>query len=249
MMLKQKSTILSAVSVIALLAASPVIAADKTNTGATTNSVNPTQIKAEELVGKDLHNLAGDEIGEITAVIIDSNGKSAALIASVGGFLGMGDHEVAIDWNDLRIRDGGKLIQTRMSKSELKALPEYEYKREEDRKTAFTDARYDEQRSNYEWIPTNQVSVSNLIGTDVTGKGDKVIGEVDDVIIVNGQPKLVLSIGEFLGMGGETVVLEFDKTRTFHQRGDADDFRIGVDMTDAQIKTLPKYVPLEDKSS
>ena len=48
------------------------------------------QISALEVLDETVVNEANEKIGDINDVLIDSNGKVAAVIVGVGGFLGMG---------------------------------------------------------------------------------------------------------------------------------------------------------------
>lgn len=57
---------------------------------------------ADELLGKDVNHRGGDKsIGEINDLIIDKDGQIVAVIVEVGGFLGIGEKNVAINWNTL----------------------------------------------------------------------------------------------------------------------------------------------------
>ena len=73
------------------------------------------------IVGKDLVNTKGQKIGKIAK--IDGN----QVVLSVGGFLGIGAHEVAVPWNSLTtMGSGAKLkVETAMTEDELKQLPAY----------------------------------------------------------------------------------------------------------------------------
>ena len=254
----RKFTLIGAASAVAILAAGPVMAADniRGTTLAQAEVQSTTQIKADTLVGKDLKNLRGDKIGEIDAVIVGEDGKVAAVIVGVGGFLGMGEREVAIDWSDFQIRGNGDDLQTNMTKNDLKSLPEYKYEKSEYRKTAFRDGRYADMRDRRdatmdrkagqmerkaEWIASHGVRTSKLIGANVVNSEGDTIGEVEDLMLSDGQPQLILSVGEFLGMGGHDVAIDLDKVKLHQQRGDADDVRGSVSITKDQLKAMPKF--------
>lgn len=253
----QKTALLAAVSAVALMAGTPASAADMNDKTAASDTMHDkmsaqttmgTAIKADELVGKSLKNISGETVGDIESVIIDKNGKVAAVIVGVGGFLGVGEREVAIDWDDLRVLNGGKVIQTNFTKNALKALPEYKYAKKEYRQKPFYDREYVERRNERleraaksDWVSTGELRVSKLIGADVVNSQGDTVGEVDDVIVMDGHTRLVLSVGEFLGMGGHEVVLDLDKAKIDRQRDDADELRVEVAMSKDQLKTLPKF--------
>jgi sporulation protein YlmC with PRC-barrel domain len=98
-----------------------------------------TESDMKELIGRNIKNSAGETIGEVESVYVDNAGKISTVIVSVGGFLGMGDREVAIKWSDLNVTNDGKDVTTNISKDTLKAMPEYKYKNTSWRGTVFRD--------------------------------------------------------------------------------------------------------------
>jgi sporulation protein YlmC with PRC-barrel domain len=58
--------------------------------------------RASKLVGVNVYNQANEKIGDINDVILDKSGKIANVIIGVGGFLGMGEHYVAVAFDKLK---------------------------------------------------------------------------------------------------------------------------------------------------
>ncbi len=89
-----------------------------------------TEMTADQLNGAPLYSPTDERIGEIGEAIISTDGQISQLIVEVGGFLGIGEHSVALDFNELQIVKsdvGGELrAYTDMTKDELEAMPEYE---------------------------------------------------------------------------------------------------------------------------
>ena len=54
------------------------------------------------LVGVNVYNDANEKIGDINEVILDKSGKASNVILGVGGFLGMGEHYVAVAYDKLK---------------------------------------------------------------------------------------------------------------------------------------------------
>jgi len=241
--------LLAAASAVALLSASPSFAADDTNRAQPSQMTPGAKFKADELIGKDIKNVSGESIGNIESVVIDESGKISAVIVGVGGFLGLGDHEVALDWSDLRIHQDGETIETNMTKNDLKAQPAYEYSDPADRQTAFVDPKFQQDRpvplapssGDARWVAASDLRVSKLIGADVVNGENDTIGEVEDLVLQSGQPQLILSVGEFLGMGGHNVSLGLDQAEIRHQEDNLDDLQVTVSMTKDQLKALPEY--------
>jgi sporulation protein YlmC with PRC-barrel domain len=72
------------------------------------------------------------KIGEIMDVLVDRDGKIAVLIVGVGGFLGMGEKDVAVPFNSVQFKtkDSNKWYPVmNTTKDALKSAPGYKYDR------------------------------------------------------------------------------------------------------------------------
>jgi sporulation protein YlmC with PRC-barrel domain len=58
--------------------------------------------RASKLVGVNVYNEAAEKIGDINDVILDKSGKTSKVILGVGGFLGMGEYNVAVPFEKLK---------------------------------------------------------------------------------------------------------------------------------------------------
>jgi sporulation protein YlmC with PRC-barrel domain len=72
----------------------------------TTNSDQKMMLKggwrASKLMGLDVYNEANDKLGDINELIVDKDGKVTAVVIGVGGFLGMGEHDIAVTIDKLK---------------------------------------------------------------------------------------------------------------------------------------------------
>ena len=60
--------------------------------------------RASHLIGLNIRNADGDDIGEIKDLTVDANtGQVQQVVVGVGGFLGIGQKDVALNWSDLKI--------------------------------------------------------------------------------------------------------------------------------------------------
>jgi hypothetical protein len=88
------------------------------------------ELRASKLIGTSVKNAAGETIGDINEVVLGSDGKVAAVVIGVGGFLGIGEREVAVRFDSLQLKRGSDqstipvLIAT---KDSLKAAPEWKW--------------------------------------------------------------------------------------------------------------------------
>jgi putative membrane protein len=64
----------------------------------------PTDWTAEALIGRTVENSNGDNLGEINNVIINETGNVVAAVLGVGGFLGIGEKNVAVPFDALDFR-------------------------------------------------------------------------------------------------------------------------------------------------
>jgi sporulation protein YlmC with PRC-barrel domain len=74
-------------------------------TGKFITQEKPDQWRASKLVGVDVYNQNNDKIGDIREVIVDKTGKADAVVIGVGGFLGIGQKDVAVAFSDLKWSD------------------------------------------------------------------------------------------------------------------------------------------------
>jgi len=92
------------------------------------------ELSASGLLNKSVKNASGEVVGDINDLRIDTSGKIAAVIVGVGGFLGLGEKDVALPFGQLaftRDADGGLVISATVTKESLQSAPEW--KKPEDR--------------------------------------------------------------------------------------------------------------------
>ena len=88
---------------------------------------NREQWLATNLIGTRVNGAADENLGEVNDVLMDRNGNIIGAVIGVGGFLGVGEKDVAVPFNALELvrnSDGDKLI-LRKTKDELKSAPEF----------------------------------------------------------------------------------------------------------------------------
>ena len=80
----------------------------------------------KQILGKDVFNDAGEKIGEINDLIVTPNRSLSYAIVGVGGFPGMGEHDVAVPVSKFK-QQMGKIVLPGATKDALKAAPKFEY--------------------------------------------------------------------------------------------------------------------------
>lgn len=94
-------------------------------------TVEPIELTAENLTGARVYGTNDEDIGEIDELLLSEDGKSInQVVVDVGGFLGIGEHEVAVTMEELHImrsEDGTDFrVYIDATEEELEAQPEYE---------------------------------------------------------------------------------------------------------------------------
>jgi sporulation protein YlmC with PRC-barrel domain len=130
---KMKKIVLIATS-LALLAG-PAFAENNKTVGAAPaeakfSTVSKDEMFSSKLKGLNVYNQKDESVGEITDLAIKGNSVDA-LILSVGGFLGMGEHYVAVSPGSVNVKRDAKndkwVATMNTTKEALKAAPEFKY--------------------------------------------------------------------------------------------------------------------------
>lgn len=107
-----------------------------TSSGATRSSVSAAAgsrdaasammgMKARDLIGRDVVNAAGREVGEIDDIVMNEQDNAIYAIVGVGGFLGLGEKDVAIPFEQLRLGADNVILMSEKGASDLKQMPSY----------------------------------------------------------------------------------------------------------------------------
>jgi len=80
--------------------AAPAFAAETNN--AAMNASNTGQWQASKLIHMNVYNNNDEKVGDIKELMTDNTGKIENVVIGVGGFLGMGEHDVAVKFDQLK---------------------------------------------------------------------------------------------------------------------------------------------------
>jgi sporulation protein YlmC with PRC-barrel domain len=94
------ATLLGSVLLTTAAMAQPTTTADRSNMNVSAHKEG--EWRSSKLIGVDVYNDANEKIGDIEDLIVDKSGKIEHVILGVGGFLGMGEHYVAVSYEKLR---------------------------------------------------------------------------------------------------------------------------------------------------
>ena len=137
---------LATVAALSMLAATAAFA--QTQTGS-----EKGQWQASKLIHMDVYNTQNEKIGDIKELMLDKTGKVNTVAIGVGGFLGMGERDVAVKfeqlkWNNEPVKSSSSASSTttgsaqsqanrdrnypdhavlNATKDQLKAMPQFDY--------------------------------------------------------------------------------------------------------------------------
>ena len=89
--------------------------------------VATTGYRATKLLGSDIYNEQGENIGKLDDFIVGSDASVSIAIIAGGGFLGVGARMVAVPASMLTGNEKGQTVLPNATKEKLEALPEFRY--------------------------------------------------------------------------------------------------------------------------
>jgi len=221
----------------------------------------------EDYVYEDGAEQEWDNIGDINEIVLSRDGTVDAVVVGVGGFLGMGEKDVAVKMDSLRFVSDGEdadeyFVVFTSSKAALEGAPEWQ---DDDRRERMMEAREERaamraeadrdryradtmalnslEREGYAMVKASDMRASDLIGTRVYGTKDEDVGEVSDIIVNRDKNirEALVDVGGFLGMGEKTVAMPMDDLRIMQAADDDDDLRVYVDATQERLENMRAY--------
>jgi hypothetical protein len=104
------SKFLAAAALGSALIAAPALAQTSTTTSTTAASSATSEQsasaaglwQASKLIGLNVYDAQNQKIGSIVQLMVDKNGTIQSVVIGVGGFLGMGERDVAVKFSELK---------------------------------------------------------------------------------------------------------------------------------------------------
>jgi sporulation protein YlmC with PRC-barrel domain len=97
--------------------------------GAMMNSVPSSSLTVTNWYKQDVYDQSNSKIGKIDDVLVGQNGQVSALIVGVGGILGAGEKDVAVDFSAVKqtMKDNKVYLTMNTTKDALKSAPGFKY--------------------------------------------------------------------------------------------------------------------------
>ena len=61
--------------------------------------------RSSKLIGLNVYNDKNEKLGDINEILLDKSGKVEGVVIGVGGFLGMGEHDIKVEMSKLKFVD------------------------------------------------------------------------------------------------------------------------------------------------
>ncbi len=110
----------------------------------------PELMSAKTLVGNDVHNADGEDIGDIKDIMLDMrSGRVSYAVLSFTAFLSMGEKLFAVPWSALKLDTENKIFVLDVAKDRLKSAPGFDKNHWPD----MADQSWQKEISNYYQAP------------------------------------------------------------------------------------------------
>lgn len=207
-----------------------------------------------------------DDIGEVNDVILGRDGQVKAVIIGVGGFVGIGEKDVAVEMSSIKMvneKDDADdfFLVVNTNKESLTELEAFSRTSVMEQEAEMADARDDHSatdpmmdgdremlmapdvvRDGFGVATREDLTTEDLTGARLYGINDEDIGEINS-LIVNDQGQIeraVLDIGGFLGMGEHQISVTLDELSILREN-DGGGFRVFIDASKEQLEAQPQY--------
>jgi sporulation protein YlmC with PRC-barrel domain len=75
------------------------------NATVTTTAPSGSEWRASKLIGVNIYNEQNEKLGDISEIILSKEGRVAGYVIGVGGFLGMGQHDILVEPGKIKFVD------------------------------------------------------------------------------------------------------------------------------------------------
>lgn len=240
--------------------------AASTTTAATAPAVSADGSLVTKIIGANVYDSAADnaeKIGDVKDIVLSKDGKAKYIIIGVGGFLGLGEKNVAYDFNKAEWveKKGDRWLVAKTTKEDLQAQKDFDLKvydtaaASNTNDVAATPANNEAapatttdktataaiDKSSLTEMPMDKISTKDFIGTNVYGADDAKVGEIGDVVMTGDKKvdAVIVDVGGFLGMGEKQVAIGLEKLK-FMSDKDGNRY-LYTNFTKAQLEAQTAY--------
>jgi len=186
-----------------------------------------------KVVGMEVYNNANQDVGTIKDVAFSGNGVKAYILG-VGGFIGMGEHHVAVRPSSIRFsyNTAEKSWHAAMdvNADQLKAAPD----------AISVNAKANANGMFTSVLPSEDLN-SQVVGLSVYNSADQNIGTIKDVAFnASGVRAFIVGVGGYLGLGERYAALRPSAVALSYNAGEKK-WHAVADINADQLRAAPEY--------
>ncbi len=213
--------------------------ADQTGQAGEANARGPfVHVPAREelsskVVGLDVYNGANQKIGKIENIAFDQN-KLKAYIVGVGGFMGLGEHDVAVSPSAMTVNydanDKKWHVTTTVTAEQLKAAPD-----------ALRLSEQPIQSGQFTSIQSTGDLSSKIVGVSVYNNANQNIGTIKDVAFnASGIKAYIIGVGGVLSLGERYVAVNPSAIALSYNASERT-WHAAMQASNDELKAAPQY--------
>jgi sporulation protein YlmC with PRC-barrel domain len=205
------------------------------------SSVSGPQWPASSIYKADVYDNSEHKIGDVENMVInETDAKIPTAIIGVGGFLGIGQKDVAVPLRDLKIssRNGKEWLVLNQTKEELKSAPAWSANEQRQQQTSGRSvAAPASSLSTTKWL------MSDVYKADVYDNTENKIGKITDLMIDrNGDiTEVAISVA---GTGQKEVAVPFKDLKVSSREGK--DWLV-LNMSKNDLMSAPEFNKINEK--
>jgi sporulation protein YlmC with PRC-barrel domain len=96
---------------------------------ATTENLGSGMLPISDYYNKSVYDTRDNKVGDVNDLLVDKNGKIDTVIIGVGGFIGIGEKNVAVPFSSVKVadKDGSRYLVLETTKEALQSAPGYTF--------------------------------------------------------------------------------------------------------------------------
>jgi sporulation protein YlmC with PRC-barrel domain len=117
--------IVPALALAALVAGATIDAASAVQDTQFVTTVPSDALTVSTYYNEDVYDAQNNKIGDVNDILLEKDGRVSAVIVGVGGFLGVGEKDVAVPFNALKVteKDGDRYLVMNATKESTRESP------------------------------------------------------------------------------------------------------------------------------
>jgi sporulation protein YlmC with PRC-barrel domain len=177
-------------------------------------ALGPGEKLASNLIGATVKSTQGQNIGEVTDLVVNDKNDVVAAVVAVGGVLGVGQKKIGVRYQDFEVAPDGRTVYLNMNEEQLQQQPAFDENVTTGTAAARThavtqtggdepqastavqrDTTADQRTVNSptssstagHTLKSGEQGAKALIGTEVVDKSDAKVGKIRDLIVAPGK--------------------------------------------------------------